>query len=70
MAAHKAITASSKGKESQLYTLAKNHSVLDSDLITNELKESNTIKAAIMPPSKGCQLFGDRVFKLISPECI
>ena len=38
MAAHKAITASSKGKESQLYTLAKNHSVLDSDLITNELK--------------------------------
>jgi len=39
MAAHKAITASSKGKESQLYTLAKNHSVLDSDLITNELKD-------------------------------
>jgi hypothetical protein len=31
--------ASSKGKESQLYTLAKNNSVLDSDLITNELKE-------------------------------
>jgi len=39
MAAHKAIMASSKGKESQLYTLAKNHSVLDSDLITNELKD-------------------------------
>ena len=39
MAAHKAIMASSKGKESQLYTLAKNNSVLDSDLITNELKE-------------------------------
>jgi len=39
MAAHKAIMASSKGKESQLYTLAKNNSVLDSDLITNELKD-------------------------------
>ena len=39
MAAHKAIRASSKGKESQLYTLAKNNSVLDSDLITNELKD-------------------------------
>ena len=39
MAAHKAIMASSKGKESQLYTLAKNHSVLDSDLLTNELKD-------------------------------
>ena len=39
MAAHKAIRAGSKGKESQLYTLAKNHSVLDSDLITNELKD-------------------------------
>ena len=39
MAAHRAITASSKGKESQLYTLAKNNSVLDADLLTNELRD-------------------------------
>lgn len=39
MAAHKAITAASKGKESQLYTLAKNNSVLDADLLTNELRD-------------------------------
>ena len=39
MAAYRAITASSKGKESELYTLAKNNSVLDADLLTNELRQ-------------------------------
>jgi len=36
---HKALMAAGRGEQSELYTLAKNYNVLDSDLVTQELKE-------------------------------
>jgi hypothetical protein len=36
---HKALMAAGRNEKSELYTLAKNYNVLDSDLVTQELKE-------------------------------
>ena len=40
---HNALMAAGKNQKSELYTLAKNYNVLDSDLVTQELKEITKI---------------------------
>ena len=66
--AHRAIMASSRGQKSQLYTLAKNHSVLNADLLTNELKDiSKYLKAN---PYSAFKADGDPAVQSVSAATI